>query len=106
MELLKQTAGGGVVFKIKVQPRASQEGITGLLGDALKLRLTAPPVDGEANQACRRFFAKMFKVPLANVAIETGRASRAKTIKVTGISPEEAGAALQQAVDHAADGGY
>ena len=98
MFAVKQSASGGIAFKIRVQPRAGRDGITGLWGDALKLRLAAPPVDGEANQACRRFFADMFKVPISNVEIATGRASRNKTVKVTGVNAEEAGRALQQAV--------
>ena len=89
MSLLRQTADGAVIIKARVQPRADRDGISGFLGDAVKLRLTAPPVDGEANQACRKFFAKLLKVPLANVEITAGRASRDKTIKITGVSADE-----------------
>jgi len=97
MFVVKQSTSGGIIFKVRVQPRSDRDRIAGLLGDAVKLRLTAPPVDGEANQACRRFFAKMLKVPLSNVEIETGRASRDKTVKVIGISAEEAGEVILSA---------
>ena len=53
----------GVTFAIKVHPRAKKAGITGELGDALKVSLTAPPVEGRANDACIEFFAKDFEGP-------------------------------------------
>lgn len=83
MSVIRQ-AGEDVFINVRVQPRADRNGITGLRGDAVKLRLTAPPVDGAANQACLKFFAKLLKVPLAQVEIVTGRAGRDKTIKITG----------------------
>ncbi len=53
--------GGGVSFAVKVHPRAKKNAITGELGDALKVALTAPPIDGRANEACIEFFAKLLK---------------------------------------------
>jgi len=53
----------GSTFSVKVQPRAKKNAITGELGDALKLALTAPPVEGRANEACVEFFANLLKVP-------------------------------------------
>ena len=88
MGFIRQTSAGDVLIKVRVQPRSDRNGITGLVGDALKLRLTAPPVDGEANLACRKFFAKLLKVPLSNVEITHGQTSRDKTIKVTGASED------------------
>jgi hypothetical protein len=52
---------GGTTFAVKVRPRAKKNAITGDAGDALKLALTAPPVDGKANEACIEFFAKPFE---------------------------------------------
>jgi uncharacterized protein (TIGR00251 family) len=84
-----QESGGGVTFAVKVHPRAKKNAITGELGDALKLSLTSPPVEGRANDACIEFFAKLLKVPRSSVTIASGHSSRAKVIRVAGISAEE-----------------
>jgi uncharacterized protein (TIGR00251 family) len=77
---------GGVRISVKVHPRAKTDAITGVVGEALKLSLTAPPVDGRANEACIAFFAKFFSVPRASVTIAAGAGSRNKVLLVTGIS--------------------
>jgi uncharacterized protein (TIGR00251 family) len=79
----------GTTFAVKVHPRAKKNAITGEVGDALKLALTAPPVDGKANEACIDFFAKLLKVPRSSVTIAAGQTSRNKVIRVTGLSVEE-----------------
>jgi uncharacterized protein (TIGR00251 family) len=79
----------GVTFAIKVHPRARKNGITGELGDALKVSLTSPPVDGRANQTCIEFFAKVLKVPRSSVTIASGRTSRTKVMRVSGLAAEE-----------------
>ncbi|MGA7696178.1 MAG: DUF167 domain-containing protein [Candidatus Sulfotelmatobacter sp.] len=79
----------GVTFAVKVHPRAKKNAITGELGDALKVSLTAPPIDGKANQACIEFFAKLLKVPRSSVTIASGQSSRQKVIRVIGLSAEE-----------------
>ena len=84
-----QESGVGVTFAVKVHPRARKNAITGELGSALKLSLTAPPIDGKANEACIEFFAKLLKVPRSSVTIASGQTSRAKMIRVAGISVEE-----------------
>ena len=89
-----QEAGGGVTFAVKVHPRAKKNAITGELGDALKLSLTTPPVEGRANQACIEFFAKLLKVPRSSVTIASGQTSRNKVIRVEGLSVVEAQARL------------
>jgi uncharacterized protein (TIGR00251 family) len=76
----------GVSFAVKVHPRAKQDAITGELGDALKLSLTTPPIEGRANQACIEFFAKLLKVPRSSVTIASGHASRNKVIRVAGVT--------------------
>ncbi len=80
---------GGVSLNIKLHPRAKKNAITGVVGDALKVSLTAPPVDGKANQACIEFFAELLKVPRSSVTIASGETSRRKVIRVTGLSAEE-----------------
>jgi uncharacterized protein len=79
----------GVTFAVKVHPRAKKNAITGEFGDALKVSLTAPPIDGRANEACVEFFAKLLKVPRSSVTIASGQASREKMIRVSGLSAEE-----------------
>ena len=79
----------GVSFAVKVHPRAKKNAIIGELGDALKVSLTAPPIDGKANQACIEFFAKLLKAPRSSVTIASGHSNRRKVIRVAGLSAEE-----------------
>ncbi len=79
----------GTTFAVKVHPRARKNAITGQIGDALKLALTAPPIDGKANQACIDFFAKLLNVPRSSVTIAAGQTSRNKVVRVAGLSAEE-----------------
>src|SRR5215471_3757736 len=79
----------GVSFAIRVHPRAKKNAITGELGDALKLSLTTPPIEGRANEACVEFFAKLLKVPRSSVTIAFGQSSRNKVIRVVELSAEE-----------------
>lgn len=80
---------GGLVFKIHVQPRAARNRLQGLHGDALKLALTAPPVDGAANRLCRDFLAEVLALPRAAVEVVAGFKSRGKTIRVEGLTAAE-----------------
>lgn len=77
---------GGVTFRVRVQPRASKNQLAGVLEGALKVRLTAPPVDGEANQACLRFLAGLLGVPVKAVELVSGHTGRSKTVRVAGIT--------------------
>jgi uncharacterized protein (TIGR00251 family) len=79
----------GVTFAVKVHPGTKKNAITGELGDALKLSLTEPPIDGKANAACIEFFAKLLKLPRSSVTIASGQASRQKNLRVSGLSAEE-----------------
>ena len=79
----------GVSFAIKLHPRAKKNAITGEVGDALKVSLTAPPSEGRANEACIEFFANLLKVPRASVTIASGHTSRKKVIRVTALSADE-----------------
>ena len=72
----------GVTFKVMVQPRASKNEIVGLQGDALKVRLTAPPVEGAANRLCVELLAKSLRVRRSDVEIIQGHRSRAKKVLV------------------------
>jgi uncharacterized protein len=89
-------SGDGVTFGVKVHPRAKKDAITGELGDALKVSLTNPPVDGRANEACIEFFAKLLKVPRSSVTIASGQTSRNKVIRVAGLSAAELSKRIKQ----------
>jgi uncharacterized protein (TIGR00251 family) len=82
-------SGSGVTFAVKVHPRAKKNAITGELGDALKVSLTTPPVEGRANEACIEFFAKLLKLPRSSVTIASGQNSRNKVIRVAGLSSDQ-----------------
>lgn len=88
--------GNGVVFRIKVQPRASKNGLAGVMEDVLKVRLTAPPVDGAANEACCRFLAEIFDVAKSNIEILSGHTGRNKLIRVDGVTIDQARAVLEK----------
>lgn len=79
-------SGSGVTFAVKVHPRARKNAISGEVGDALKVSLTAPPVEGRANEACIEFFAELLKLPRSSVTIASGQASRNKVIRVAGVN--------------------
>lgn len=76
----------GVTIRVKVQPRASKNQIQGISENALRVRLTAPPADGEANVACTAFLGRFFGVAKSRVVIISGHTSRSKVIKLVGMS--------------------
>ncbi|HKW68393.1 MAG TPA: DUF167 domain-containing protein [Terriglobales bacterium] len=80
---IRDTAAGAT-FALRVHPRARKNAITGVAGDALKLALTAPPVEGKANQACIEFLADFLNVPRSSVTIVAGQSSRNKVVRVAG----------------------
>jgi uncharacterized protein (TIGR00251 family) len=79
--IYRQT-GDGLVVNVFVQPRASRNQVAGLHGEALKLRLTAPPVDGAANRMCIAFLADLLEVPKSTLEIVAGHSSRNKQVLV------------------------
>jgi uncharacterized protein len=82
-------SAGFVTFAVKVHPRAKKNRITGEVGDALKLSLTAPPVDGKANEACIDFLAKLLEVPRSSVTIAAGQSGRNKVIRIARLSVQQ-----------------
>ncbi len=88
----------GVTFTVKVHPRAKKDTITGELGDALKVSLTAAPLEGRANDACIEFFAKILKVSRSSITIASGASSRNKVIRVLGVTAEYVRERLQQGI--------
>jgi len=84
-----QNSPAGATFAIKVHPRARKNAVTGELGDALKLSLTAPPAEGRANEACIEFLANLLNLPRSSITIASGLSSRRKVIRVSGLSADE-----------------
>ena len=77
---------GAVTIKVRVNPRAPKTELAGEHNGALKLRIASPPVDGKANEECRRYLAKLLKVSATSVEIISGESSRDKVIRVSNTS--------------------
>jgi uncharacterized protein len=81
--------GGGVVLRVHVQPGSGRPGVAGRHGDALKLRVTPPPVDGRATEAAAALLAEVLGVKPAQVTLLTGASSRSKRFRIDGLPPDE-----------------
>ena len=79
----------GIRFSAIIQPRSSKNEVIGIYNDALKIRLTSPPVDGEANKACMIFFAKWLGISPSKISIVQGLSSKNKTIEVEDITEKQ-----------------
>lgn len=90
----------GISFSIRIHPRARKNAITGVIGDALKLALTAPPVEGRANQAVIEFFAELFEIPRSSVTITSGETSRNKKVRIAGLTRAAIVARLSECLDN------
>lgn len=75
-----------IVLTLHLQPGAARDEIVGLHGDALKVRIQSPPVDGKANQALQRFLAELFAVPRQQVQLIQGETTRRKRVRVAGVT--------------------
>jgi hypothetical protein len=73
---------GALVLTLHVQPGAARTQVVGVHGDALKIKLAAPPVDGKANDALLHFLAETFGVPLRRVTLVRGQTARAKVVRI------------------------
>ena len=87
-----QQSADGVLLRLSVQPRASRTEVVGPHGDAIRIRLSAPPVNGAANEALLRFLAAKLSVSRSAVRLTAGETSRSKVVSVSGID-------LQQVID-------
>jgi uncharacterized protein (TIGR00251 family) len=87
--------GDGVILTLHIQPGAKKTGVAGPHGDALKIRLAAPPVDGKANAALLAFVAAKVGVGRTAVELVSGQTARAKRVRVAGATPEAVRAALE-----------
>jgi hypothetical protein len=84
----------GCTLSVRVHPGARKNGVTGVHADALKIALSAPPVDGKANEALIAFVADALHLPRARIALVSGLTSSAKMVRITGKSAAEVAAAL------------
>ncbi len=80
--------GEAVLLKVRVQPRAASNELAGIFEGSLRVRVTAPPVEGAANEACRALLAKKLGVPVSRVEIVGGQKGKNKNIRVSGVSKE------------------
>ncbi len=79
---------GCIVLNVRVVPRASKDEIAGMMGDALKVRIQAPPVEGKANDYLVRFLAKRWKLSRADIGLLSGETGRNKRLRISNPSPE------------------
>ena len=77
----------GIILSLHVQPRASRNEVCGVKDNALKIRLTSPPVDGAANKLCREFIASLLNVSKSSVEIISGETSRIKRVRINSSDP-------------------
>lgn len=80
----------GITLTIKVEPRSSNSGIVGPYGDALKVKLTSPPVEGKANKELIEVLAKGFKISKKDVEILSGQSSKNKVVRLNGVTDKDA----------------
>jgi uncharacterized protein (TIGR00251 family) len=88
-------SASGATFLIRVQSRAKMNAILGEIGDALKIAVTAPPIEGRANQACIAFLAELLNVPRSSVTIAAGETNPNKLIRISGLSAAQVEAKLR-----------
>jgi uncharacterized protein (TIGR00251 family) len=92
-------SAGDCTFSVRLQPRAKRDRVAGAVGDALKISVTAPPVEGKANQACCALLAKVLNLPKSSVSIAAGQSSRNKLVRIAGITAAELSKRLRAAAD-------
>ncbi len=84
MKVIRYSQDCGLIFAVRIVPRASRSEIVGEHDGALRVRIAAPPVDGAANQELIRTLAKIFKLPQNAIEIVSGAASKNKVVRVSG----------------------
>ena len=88
LSLIISEKADGCILKCWIQPRSSRNAVIGIHGDALKIALTAPPVDGKANKELIKFLAKYLKLPKSGIQIISGDSSRSKTILISELNKD------------------
>jgi hypothetical protein len=85
----RPVTGTSATFFVRVVPRSAREGVAGTSGGAVRIRLTAPPVENRANEALVRFLSKSLDIPRRRVELVTGERGRHKVVRIQGMSREE-----------------
>jgi uncharacterized protein (TIGR00251 family) len=98
LDLDLRPEGTGCLLKVKVTPRGSANAVLGVAEGALRLRLTAPPVEGAANAAARDFLADLLGLPRRSVELTRGQANRSKVFRIEGLDPSGVRARLDTAL--------
>jgi uncharacterized protein (TIGR00251 family) len=98
-ELFEVDGDGRVVLRLHVQPGAGRSELVGRHGDAVKVRVAAPPEQGRANDACRRLLAEVFDVKESAVSLVAGPTNRSKRFALAGADPEAVRAQLERALE-------
>ena len=101
MECIANQGKNKIALSVYVQPRASRTRVAGMHGKAIKICVTAPPVENKANEAVVLFFADLFGVPKSTVSIKSGRHGRSKKVLIHNIGPEEARKTLSRTLSKA-----
>ena len=104
-DLFEDSGDGTYVLRLHVQPGAGRTSVVGRHGDALKVKVAAPPEQGRANEACAALVASILGVKPASVALTSGETSRSKRFKVTGIERDDLVQRLDLALEDAPLGG-
>ncbi|MBI2569364.1 MAG: DUF167 domain-containing protein [Candidatus Schekmanbacteria bacterium] len=86
----------GATVLIRLRPKAGRFAVCGILDGALEIAVPAPPVDGQANAACRRYLSKLLGVPQSRVLLRTGERSRHKLFLIQGVRADEAQKRLEE----------
>ncbi len=94
----------GIVLRVHVQPGAGRSAVVGRHGDALKVRVAAPPIEGRANDASRSLVAEALGLPESDVELISGQSSRAKRFRLNGLDSEEGEKRLRVALGEAKTG--
>ncbi len=93
-----KSVDGGIQFAARIQPRSGQNRIAGVHDGALKIHLTAPPVDGAANKACIKFVASAFGVSPSRVELVSGHTGRNKILLIDGLAEREFSEKISQLI--------
>jgi hypothetical protein len=102
-DLFETTAEGDLMLRLHVQPGAGRTAVAGRHGDALKVRVAAPPEGGRANEACLALVAEVLGVEADAVELTSGPSSRTKRVRITGVEPADAVRLLEQALSTGAE---
>ncbi|MFC1827823.1 DUF167 domain-containing protein [Thermodesulfobacteriota bacterium] len=101
MDCIANLKNNSLAFNVYVQPRASRNRVAGMHGNAIKVCVTAPPVENKANGAVIHLFADLFGVPRSAVSIKSGRQGRNKRVLINNLALEEAQETLSRALSKA-----